>query len=209
MELILVSESKLKVMLTEEDLDDFALKAEDLDYGNTETKRMFWDILSRAKHSVGFNTDGMRVLVQLYPSRTGGCEMYITKLGGGCTEQQEQTDGSAPRLHYKPSHRSEAGTVGPGAFGFDRMERMLTVCHRLRDIGYGGKSAAFCGDDHRYYLFLEGLDTTGYLTLDEYSFITEYGTRENWEAIRRFLSEHGTPICRTEAVEQLGLLSAF
>ncbi|MBE6546873.1 MAG: adaptor protein MecA [Ruminococcaceae bacterium] len=209
MELILVNESKLKVMLTEEDLEDFALKAEELDYSNTETKRLFWDILSRAKHSVGFNTDGMRVLVQLFPSRAGGCEMYITKLGIGCTEQRESGDSEQPQLHYKPSHRTDAGTVGPGAFGFDRMGRMLTVCHRLRSIGYGGKSAAYLGDDRRYYLFLEGLDTTGYLPLDEYSFITEYGTRENLEALRRFLSEHGKPICQTGAVEQLGVLSAF
>ena len=63
MEIIMISESKLKVMLTSEDLQAFELEAEDLDYGNTETKRMFWDVLGRAKNSVGFDTDGQRVLV--------------------------------------------------------------------------------------------------------------------------------------------------
>ena len=208
MELILVSESKLKVMLSEEDLSDFALTADELDYSKAETKRLFWDVLSRAKRSVGFDTDGMRVLVQLYPSRAGGCEMYITKLGIGCTEQQAQAEDAPPCLHYKPSHRSEEGTVGPGAFGFDRIEHLLAVCHRLCGIGYSAHSAAFA-DGQRYYLFLEGLDITGYLPLDEYSFITEYGTRESPEALRRFLSEHGKPICQTEAVEQLGGLAAF
>ena len=50
MEIIMISDCKLKVMLGEDDLKQFEIKAEQLDYSNTETKRMFWDLLSRAKH---------------------------------------------------------------------------------------------------------------------------------------------------------------
>ena len=77
----MISDNKLKVMLCQEDLKHFELKAEELDYSNTETKRMFWDVLSQAKHQTGFDTDGQRVLVQLYPSKEGGCEMFVTKIG--------------------------------------------------------------------------------------------------------------------------------
>ena len=86
------------------------------------------------------------------------------------------------------------------------MEWLITVCHRLQGIGYAGQSEAYIGDDGRYYLFLEGLDPTGYLPLDEYSFIVEYGSPENVEALRGFLGEHGKPICAEEAVERLGVL---
>ena len=81
MEIIMINENKLKVMLCKEDLSHFELSPEQLDYSNTETKRMFWDVLSRAKHQTGFDTDGQRVLVQLYPSKEGGCEMFVTKIG--------------------------------------------------------------------------------------------------------------------------------
>ena len=77
----MISDNKLKVMLCEEDLKGFQLKADQLDYSNTDTKRMFWDVLSKAKHQTGFDTDGQRVLVQLYPSKEGGCEMFVTKIG--------------------------------------------------------------------------------------------------------------------------------
>jgi len=53
MEFILIGEDKIKVMLTEEDLEEFDLAADELDYANTETKRMFWDVLSRAKAHTG------------------------------------------------------------------------------------------------------------------------------------------------------------
>ncbi len=211
MEIIMISDSKLKVMLTKEDLEDFDIETEELDYGNTETKRMFWDILSRAKHTVGFDTDGHRVLVQLFSSRAGGCEMFITKIGSVCPPCQSKEDPNEdgdlhPILHYKPSYRSVSERGKTGAFGFDCLPHLLTVCRRLIGIGYGGNSSAYIGDDKRYYLFLDGLDPTGYLPIDEYSFIAEYGSTENIDAITGFLHEHGKAICDDRAVEQLGVL---
>ena len=209
MEIIMISECKLKLMLAREDLAEFELDAEQLDYSKTETKRMFWDILNRLKRKVGFQTDGHRVLVQLFPSRDGGCEMFITKFAdarrdGGENETQAPSEREVPLLHYKPSHRETGGK--PGAFSFDNLEWMLTVCRRLLGIGYAGESSAYIGDESRYFLFLEGLDPTGYLPLDEYSFIAEYGQVENVEALRDFLCEHGRILCRGDAVDVLGLL---
>lgn len=211
MEIIMISESKLKLMLAREDLAEFDLDAEELDYSKTETKRMFWDILNRLKRNVGFQTDGCRVLVQLFPSRDGGCEMFITKFADlryhpEQERSQESTESGAPLLHYKPSHRSGGGKGKPGAFGFEHLEWMITVCRRLMGIGYAGKSSAYISDDHRFFLFLEGLDPTGYLPLDEYSFIAEYGSTENVEALQGFLCEHGKLLCERDAVEKLGVL---
>ncbi len=208
MELLRISDSKLKVMLSREDLASFELRAEDLDYTNTETKRMFWDILNRAKRTLGFDTDGARVLVQLYPSRAGECEMFITRLGAVCRSCGEGNEADElpikPLLHYKPSHHPAHGKGKPGAFGFEEMEWMIIVCRRLCGIGYSGESEAYIGDNGKYYLFLDGLDPTGYIPLDEYSFIVEYGSSENVEALRGFLGEHGKAICPKNAVEQLG-----
>ena len=80
------------------------------------------------------------------------------------------------------------------------------ICRRLRGIGYTGSSEAYIDDGRLYYLFLEGLDPTGYLPLDEYSFITEYGTQENAESLRLALQERGTCLCQTDAVDRLGVL---
>jgi len=205
MEILMISESKLKVMLSAEDLDGFSLSAKDLDYGNTETKRMFWDVLGRAKKSVGFDTDGHRVLVQLYPSRDGGCEMFITRLGAVCHNECEGDpveDCVAVISQAKPQKatpkRRTSGDIA--AFGFDTMERMLAVCRRLSYMEYKGESEAYVGDDRRCYLFLSDVDASSYLPLDEYSFIGEYGTAENVSALRHFVGEHARTICREDAV---------
>ena len=203
MEIIMISETKLKIMLSAEDLKEFELEAESLDYSNTETKRMFWDVLSRAKHSVGFDTDGHRVLVQLYPSREGGCEMFITRLGLLCREE-----GRAEEEEYPPTviasgkghSRARGNSELKTAFVFNTMEGLLAVCRRLAAIAYDGDSEAFVGDDRRYYLFLSELESSSYLPLDEYAFIGEYGTQENALSLRHLISEHAKTICDKEAV---------
>lgn len=209
MEIIMISESKLKVMLSAEDLQEFDLETESLDYNNTETKRMFWDILNRAKHSVGFDTDGQRVLVQLYPSRAGGCEMFITKLGSVCRSEENPSPKTELKTVIKPISRQsgdgahKASDTRPCVFSFDRMEALLAACRRLSGIGYTGESEAYMGDDRRAYLFLCLPDHGCYLPLDEYAFLHEYGARENTESFRHFVGEHANAICQSRAVETL------
>ena len=203
MEFIRINDFKLKVMLNKSDLDEFDIKTDELDYSNTETKRMFWDIIGRAKKAVGFCCDGMKVLVQLYSSRDGGCEMFVSKLEKAVRSSDDDDEQS---LCYKPLYKKTVSESRTGAFSFESLEWLISVCRRLFGIGYSEKSSAFAGDDGKFYLFLDGLDATGYFPLDEYSFINEYGIPENAEAIQSFLYEHGRIIRKDDAVKILSVL---
>ncbi len=215
MEIIVIDDSKLKIMLTPEDLKSFEIETEDLDYSNTDTKKMFWDILSIAKHETGFDTDGQKVLVQLYPSRGGGCEMYVTKIGLlNSSADESSTDKSMPALQRSPDISAGNRLRGKyhtsreryGAFRFDSMDIMIRVCRRLSDIGYRNDSSAYISDIGKCYLFLAGVETGSYMPLDEYSFITEYGTPEDAGSLKYYLCEHGKIICEGTAVPTLGAL---
>ncbi len=210
MEFILISENKIKVILTNEDLQEFELDADELDYSNTDTKRMFWDVLSRAKHSTGFDTDGQKVLVQLYPSRCGGCEMFVTKIGVLSSDEEtpHPTDKTPPiiseKITVKGKQRSRyADRKRYAAFGFDSLPQMLSVCRQLQSSGYSAESLAYIDEAGRYYLFLSNVDTSGYTPLDEYSFICEFGAIENQETAKYYLAEHGRLICPKNAVSVL------
>ena len=211
MEIIMISDSKIKVMLDCEDLKAFDLEVGELDYSNTETKRMFWDILSRAKHSVGFDTDGHKVLVQIYPSRCGGCEMFVTRLcsltNNGNDSKQAEIESVINSLPERRAMRSRSShEKKTGAFGFDRIDAMIRVCRELFRLGYDGESNAYVGENSRSYLLLNAFDTIGYSLPDEFSFITEYGTHENTEATLCYVDEHAKEICSHHAVEQLARL---
>ena len=206
MEMIKIGTSKLKVMLTKEDLEEFELAAETLDYSNTETKRMFWDILGRAKHSVGFDTDGERVLLQLYPSRTGGCELFITKLGQLCGSDDKDCVLTEEESILPASERDQSLlTQKSSAFGFEKTEWLLLACRRLLAAGYDRDSAAYVCEGSRLFLFLFGIEPKD-LILDQYSFLSEYGRAEDAEFLTPYIEEHGTPLCPHDAVEHLGVL---
>ena len=146
MEFILIGDGKIKVSLTKEDLEEFELSADELDYANTETKRMFWDVLSRAKARTGFDTDGEKVLVQLYPSRDGGCEIFVTKIGSLYKEDEESLAGSA--LAESIGQRRKRKTASAershsAVYSFLSLDDMIRVCRELERRGYAESSRAY------------------------------------------------------------------
>lgn len=210
MEIIMISDCKLKVMLGEDDLKQFEIKAEQLDYSNTETKRMFWDILNRAKHQTGFDTDGQRVLVQLYPSKQGGCEMFVTKIGLLYSEDEDDIS----RYNYEEKKNSKTfqtkkekkHTTAYSAFAFDTAKAMISVCKRLCELGYIGESSSYICDNGKIYLILSDLYEDECMQINEFSFILEYASAEDPKKLGYFISEHGKIILENHAVSTLGKL---
>ena len=212
MEFILIDEDKIKISLTDEDLLEFELSAEDLDYANTETKRMFWDVLSRAKSRTGFDTDGQRVLVQLYPSKDGGCEIFVTKIGSMYKESAEDHADAHARpilTEYTQTKKKRKSPIAEktytAVYSFSSLEDMIRVCRELDRRGYREESLAYISDAHIFYLVLMGsLEDIGILG-ERYNFITEFGELENTKAANQILSEHADAIAKPNAVSALAL----
>ncbi len=101
MELIIISASKLKIMLTPPDMQYYELPAEPISCIDDQTRRAFRHIFDDAKSQVGFETEGEKLFVQLYASRDGGCEIFVSKLG-----EEPATESFAPTS--TPVERSSA-----------------------------------------------------------------------------------------------------
>ena len=196
MELILISENKLKITLTECDMKQYDLDCDDIDYDNTETRKAFWSILDEAKHRTGFDAASQRVFIQLYPSKEGGCEMYVTKIALKTESKKEAT----PSLALLPLSRRHV------AFKFSSLDGLISVCRRLCAIDFSGKSESYKTDDGKYVLIIDEPEENAYIGLCEHSFIDEFGKRENLKNIRLTINEHGECICPENAVEILGAL---
>jgi Negative regulator of genetic competence, sporulation and motility len=185
MELILINDSKLKVMLTPADMESYAITCDTIDYENTETRRAFWNILDEAKHKTGFDAASDKVFIQVYPSKNGGCELYVTKLlhndyGGNITVKRNDSTVTA-------------------VYEFENINSLLAVCRQLAVVGYIGDSSAFSDSNKSYYLSItERKDT--------YSFITEFGERRNTGFLDAYLAEHCVCICEGNAVGVLSKL---
>lgn len=190
MDLIFINKNKLKIMLNNADMADYSLSPDTIDYNDVDAKNIFYNILNRAKKETGFDFENGRIFIQLYPSKEGGCEMYVTKLCGVSKRDDEKDSGEM----IKGKRRC--------AYSFESLDSMLSVCRRLFSLDYSEKSSAFSYSD-RFYLLLSEPEETAYIPLSEFSFIKEFGRSESYKNTELLLIEKGSCICNNNAVETL------
>ncbi|MBR5044700.1 MAG: adaptor protein MecA, partial [Clostridia bacterium] len=100
MDFIRISDAKIKVTLSQEDLDRCVTEGErERGSGSHGTLRA---ILKEIRRKTGFDATGERVLMQMFPSSDGGCELFVTRLG----KLPDKLPDAKPS--EKPSARSSA-----------------------------------------------------------------------------------------------------
>ena len=230
MELILISNTKLKIMLSENDMRYYKIN-EEADCAEPETRRAIRSLLERAREQIGFNTEGSEIFVQLYTSRRGGCELFITKtsLEEPVEKSREEIKSSVKASEKKSKRQSslpERPTLerdgnqtplvadsrkqkprvqegGRIAFSFPDVKALCKVCRILMDNGITPQSRAFADGEGNCYLLLLNTGISAYARLDKLTFILEYGKRENPDCLSSYISEHGKEICSRNAIEML------
>ncbi len=179
MELIVISESKIKLMLTRDDMDHY----------RGATKDVLREIMEDARKQCGCAVMEGRIYVQMYPSKGGGCELFVTKLenrvgSGEAGEDRVLTDYRKYIFEERGSHI---------IYAFESMNNLLGTCARLSELGYSGSSMAYHDRSAgKYYLLLEC----------ETHIAVEYFGNLCPSRLFCYISEHCDLFCR-DAVEKL------
>jgi hypothetical protein len=187
MELIIISESKMKLMLSPDDMAFFTPDRSD-------TGTLLRCIMTEACAKCGLNPPAGRLFVQMYPSKEGGCELFVTQLGEKKPKMQaaeERTLTEYRRFLY----RDRGGHI---IYAFEEMSYLLRCCSGLYRSGYNGSSRAYHDPDKKKY----------YLRLDCETPVAgeNFGVRcpSNFYY---YINEHCDIMCRESAVETLGILA--
>lgn len=235
MELIVISKSKLKIMLTPPDMQRYELADGQMDCADEQTRRAFRHIFDDARDQIGFDTEGERLFVQLYTSRGGGCEIFVTKLGAkddACThntvtpseaallrrvlehnaDEIEDTVMNADRdTNDAPLLPARVPTSTPVALVFSSISTLLSACRRILTLGQHRDSQAYIlssasPDRTPCCLVLSVPRTSLYRLPDAYAFLLEYGRLTDVDPLFLYLREHGRVLCDEDAVSVLGKL---
>ncbi len=186
MELILISNSKLKIMLSAEDMKEYNIECN----GECALRRGFAPVLERAHDDCGFDIDSGRLLVQVFPSREGGCEMFITRVA-------QERRGAEREEEYKSS---------PSVCILKTVSDLTALCRALILRGYGEGSSAYAMGEGVYALILPDIDRDERLPLDA-AVIGEFAERRDCENIEGYIKEHARPIFATNAASRLAELA--
>ncbi len=194
MELIVISNTRMKIMLSPLDMSNYDIDARTLDTDVPRTRRILYGILDDANKSAGLESSGERAFVQVFPSRDGGCEMYVTRFSEladvECTEGEYCLNMNSTK--NIPKRRQ--------VFCFRCMHDLLCACRALNLRGYSERSDSYYSEENGcIYLILGDGDV-------DTSVVLEYAEPVFLGGAKMYISEHATPICENEAVETLAYL---
>ena len=195
MELILISSNKLKVILDADEARKY--KITDCDGGiSGSDKKCFHEILDDIYRLSGFDTRSDNLSIEIFESKSGGCEMFITRQSERKTYTQKQIKNLCREC------LSENVTL---AYIFKTMNDLISVCKLLGNKTLPAKSRAFSVGDKNFYLILTFFSLFTPELYTSLEFISEYGERIAADGLEDYLDEYGKEFCHSEAIETLSM----
>ena len=195
MDILTISNSKIKISLTRSEALDYSLEGDGLDYDTTETRRAIWSVLDDAKKSSGFDAAKSRIFLQMFTCADGGCELFVTRLEG-------------PETDNIVCCGNPVASLTAQVYAFDCMNDLISACCLLDRVGYSFESSLFLSNE-RYFLLLECPKESGHLKGEGISYpdlLCEFGSIIDTEYAAEYITEHFECLCKHSAVQRLSLL---
>ena len=195
MEFLLIGESKIKIVLSSEEAKDQGLDTTSADVSGPVARRIFWRILDMAKSEVGFDPKGDKVLIQLYPLASGGCELFVTKLGI-LSESSARLVSKSDRIAMLSKSRS--------LYSFDDFNDIIGASRAVKSItGELSPKSDVYVDGEKYYLSIEEYGKGGEPV--EFPCILEFGMGLTAE-LSSYIYEHADRLTDGDGIDRFASL---
>jgi len=191
LEFLLIGEAKLKILMNEDDIREYKIETSLPDCTAPMSRRAIWNLLDKAKESVGFDPRGDKILVQFYPVKKTECEVFVTKLG-------ILSSGSAKLISR--SEKIAMLSRERKIYIFDSLEELTLACEAIkRAYGFSPTSDVYKGGGERYFLTVEEYGKGG--ETFEFPQILEFGKNLSAD-FSIYLSEHAELLARGDGIER-------
>lgn len=209
MELIVINENKLKIMMSAPDMEKYGLNENEFHLSLSDTRGLLDRVIHNSPIKTGFEeiSPDERILMQLYPEKDGGCELFVTRIPFFNEEDlspvmQENEKRPLPRLKAAQARRP---TI---TYSFKELNSVINVSRELLSRGFSGESSLHRDEDGKYYLQCRtqknaGEDSASGSGSNALSCLSEFGSLENSDCIILHLLEHGKCIFEEDAVSAL------
>ena len=191
MECLNLGESKIRLILTKEEAESRGVLS-DSSSDSAEKRKKYRRILDEVKSLFGFDVGRERALVQIYPTKDGGAELFVTRLSGAARGVGDLS----PR-----SDRFEVVSSKRMYYIFERFDELIGATRAI-DPSLTEDSCVYRLESGEYCLSFLDKDECEALGLCR---ILEFGRR--FPAADLYgLSEHARLVIGADAVEILSSL---
>lgn len=206
MELIIINKSKLKIMLSADDMKKYGIDHANIADDPIKVHTAFKNILSDIELETGFNKAEDKIFIQLYPSKEGGCEMFVSKMMLSDNREERAVMPAYKEqsvVQLKSSKRATNSKKDTFTYCFEKIKWLICACRELNKRGFSGESLAYRDKEGRYYLFISPFSRDGEKSDVQLAFLSEFGDAENTDCTTLYINENGRCICEENAVETL------
>ncbi|PLT34849.1 genetic competence negative regulator [Bacillus sp. V5-8f] len=187
MKLERLTNNKIKIFLTFDDLIDRGLTKEDIHENSLKVHKFFQEMIEEACDELSFKMSGS-IAIEIFALQAQGLVIIVTKAEEDIVDDEE---GEFLDLHVLVGEHPHI------LYSFCDVEDVIQLCHSLKSIGIS-RSSLYCFEDN-YYLLIEGVEESDYDTV--ISLAAEYGTVSTMTLFR--VQEYGKAIARNDAVDLL------
>lgn len=178
---------RVKITLDTEDMKKYDITFAELDYNRIDTKRIVWELLSKARAETGFEFYGGNLLVEAFPEPNGGCVLYFSTVNNG----------KNGRL------RLYRGLFGPYIFKFKNCTDMMNACYELKKVmGRHILKSELYEYEQCYFL---ALYSASKLDSSIRNVISEYGEAFGEGRKITYIAEHGKLLASPNAIETISV----
>lgn len=207
MELIVINENKLKIMMSELDMKNYGLDENEFHCSVINTREILDRILHNSPIRTGFENISIddKILIQLYPDKYGGCELYVTKI---TLDEMEDAlimpqENEEKYLLPRPIEKKQIKKSNLLSYRFERLEYGICAAKELILRDFSGESSFYQGNDEKYYLFIHSRQEHSHYALPYIEFLSEFGEQVNAENTYLLLLEYGKCIFKSNAIWEL------
>ncbi len=194
MEILRISKHAIRISLSTEEAKEYKI-LKDASLDDENIKFAFARLLDKAESEVDFSYAGRKIFTEIFPSKDGGCEIFIS-----CIGMEDKEIVYKDKQQLSENKKSKAMLA---IFDFDCFEKLLNACYRLNEIKYKKRSSVYYSNDNKhYFMVLEDV----YIKDLKFAFLQEYAKYIKGN-ILSFLKEHYACIIKKEGVKVLSALA--
>lgn len=179
----------VKIILSVEDMEQYALTYDQMDYNDRTTRRAILSIMEQVQSHTTLDVEQNKLFIEAFPGDGGGCVLYVNLVNvrdNGKTFQKERPSFDTPLI-----------------FQLDTVDILAASCKRLF-YDYAHliiKSSLYTGDRSGYVVLLYTYCRSNQRIIN---IMTEYGTYLGKGAVRAaHHKEHGRELITDNAIETI------
>jgi adapter protein MecA 1/2 len=197
-----ISENKIKVTISPDDLDERNIDLNSLTSNSPAAQELFWDMMEQAEVEFGFDASDSQLCIEAISDSHEGFIITVTKLDedGDFESIQKFIKNKFRKSDLKVKRKNRKICSAIMVYSFNNFDDICALCSKIDSL-YSGESTLYKLKEV-YYLVLtkNSFNTPDIRRLE--IILSEYGRKvSNAGFYEGYLNEHGTKIVEYNAFE--------